>query len=429
MRPPFYYRLAIAFACPLYRLFLAQKKHKLHHYQRQINERFGRAYMPISHHKPNDKPVIWCHAVSLGELNTAYPLLKQLLNAGYRLWLTSTTQTGFARVPVLFANELGDSVYHSFVPVDHQAVLERFLDHSQPVLAMFIETELWANTLFLLKKRQIPSVLANARLTAKSFANYQKFPKLSQTMMANLTAIIAQDSQSFAHFTALGADRKQMFQAHSLKWSSLPVAKVQTLQFDRPVWIMASTHAGEEQLALATHQKLLLQFANALLIIVPRHPERFDEVANLCQSDYANLVCHRRSLGQKIVDNTQIYLADTMGELLLWYGASDVAVVGGSFVDKGGHNPIEPAFCAKPIIMGQFTKNCNELVADLAGVGALVQVDDDGLFFALQTWLSSPKLAKQAGQNAKALVNERAGASNEQFAVIEGVLQQSRIIK
>lgn len=414
MRPPFYYRLAIGFARPIYRLLLAQKKHRLPHYQREINERFGKTYLPISH----DKPVIWCHAVSLGELNTAYPLLKLLLEEGYHLWITSTTQTGFARASGLFADELGGRIQHSFVPVDDEAVLEKFLTHVNPVLAMFVETELWANTLFLLNKKQIPSVLANARLTTKSFANYHKFSHLSQSMMANLTAIIAQDAQSHANFVTLGAKKDKVSQAHSLKWGSLPSTKPSPLHFDRPVWVMASTHAGEEALALATHKQLLQSLPNALLILVPRHPERFDEAAKLCQ----DFVCHRRSAGELIVNETQIYLADTMGELMRWYGASDVAVVGGSFVDKGGHNPIEPASLGKPVIMGQFTKNCMELVADLAGVGALVQTNDDGLFAALDNWLNNPTQAKQAGQNGQMLVNERAEASRQQFEKIKEVL-------
>lgn len=419
LRPPLYYRLAIHLARPFYRLFLANKKDKLPHYERELAERFGQHYPPISH----AEAVIWCHAVSLGELNTAYPLLRRCLDNGYHLWITSTTQTGFNRANSLFERELGHRVQHSFVPVDDEAVLTRFLAHARPVLAMFIETELWATTLWLLNKQGIPSVMANARLTKQSFANYQKFPKLSQSMMANLTLIIAQDDKSQNHFIQLGADTHKVAQAYSLKWSSqistghLPHA-IHDWKKNRPIWIMASTHDGEERLALDIHRKLLSHHPALLLILVPRHPERFDEVANLC----TEFVYHRRSKNESISADIQVYLADSMGELMMWYEMCDVAVVGGSFVDKGGHNPIEPASLAKPVVIGQYVKNCAEIVRDLANGGALVQSDDDGLYKAVKTWLDNPDQAWQAGIHGQQLVNERADADVQQFELLRRLL-------
>lgn len=416
MKPPLYYRLAIAVACPLYRLFLAYKKNKLPHYAREVAERFGQTYLPISH----DKPIIWCHAVSLGELNTAYPLLKLFLDNGYHLWITSTTQTGFHRAGVLFGDKLGKSVQHSFVPVDNPRMLDAFLHHVRPVLAVFVETELWANTLYLLYKKNIPSVMANARLTQKSFQNYAKFSHLSQSMMANLSLIIAQDGQSHQNFITLGANADKVKIAHSLKWSGqLGMVKVADQpKPSRPIWIMASTHDGEEQIALTTHKKLQQDFPELLLILVPRHPERFEEVANLCK----DFVCHRRSRHQLIQDDTQVYLADSMGELMMWYQMADVAVVGGSFVDKGGHNPIEPAALAKPIIMGQYVKNCVEIVHDFKEIGALVQSDDNGLYEAVKAYLSCPDTAYQAGKNAQDLVAQKQNADKVQFMIIKELL-------
>ncbi|MBE9588375.1 MULTISPECIES: 3-deoxy-D-manno-octulosonic acid transferase [unclassified Moraxella] len=419
MRPPLYYRLAITALKPLYRLFLARKKANLPHYEREIAERFGQGYVPISH----DKPVVWCHAVSLGELNTVYPLLRRMLSDGYHLWITSTTQTGFNRAKVLFENKLGKSVQHSFVPVDDVAVLGQFLAHVRPLMAVFVETELWANTLSVLANQGIPSVMANARLTQKSFDSYAKFARLSQSMMANLSLIIAQDEQSYHNFIALGASSDKVKQAYSLKWSG-QIGKTQALADfnnfakNRPIWVMASTHDGEEQLALDTHKRLLADFPNLLLILVPRHPERFDEVASLC----TEFVYHRRSQGEPIADSTQVYLADSMGELLGWYELSDVAVVGGSFVDKGGHNPIEPVSLATPVIMGQYVKNCAEIVRDFADVGVLIQSDDDGLYDNIKAWLDNPALAKQAGESGQRLVQERAGADKVQFDMIRKLL-------
>lgn len=406
----------IGLARPLYRVFLAFKKTKLPHYRREINERFGHSYVFIG----RDKPIVWCHAVSLGELNTAYPLLKLLLSEGYHLWITSTTQTGFARAKVLFQEEMGQSVQHSFVPVDDGVVVERFLAYVRPVMAMFVETELWANTLSLLAKKNIPSVMVNARLTQKSFESYAKFTKLSQSMMANLTAIIAQDKQSYRHFIELGASADKVTQAYSLKWCSQGgvVTSWADTSKTRPIWVMASTHEGEEALALDVHKKLLVDLPDLLLILVPRHPERFDEVASLC----ADFVYHRRSQNEPMNEVVQVYLADSMGELMTWYAMCDVAVVGGSFVNKGGHNPIEPISLSKPVIMGRYVKNCTEIVRDFDEVGALVQTDNDGLYQVLKTWLDAPDKARQAGESGQKLVSERAGADKVQFEILKGLL-------
>lgn len=416
MRTPWYYRFVIGLARPLYRVFLAFKKTKLPHYRREINERFGHSYVFIG----RDKPIVWCHAVSLGELNTAYPLLKLLLSEGYHLWITSTTQTGFARAKVLFQEEMGQSVQHSFVPVDDGVVVERFLAYVRPVMAMFVETELWANTLSLLAKKNIPSVMVNARLTQKSFESYAKFTKLSQSMMANLTAIIAQDKQSYRHFIELGASADKVTQAYSLKWCSQGgvVTSWADTSKTRPIWVMASTHEGEEALALDVHKKLLVDLPDLLLILVPRHPERFDEVASLC----ADFVYHRRSQNEPMNEVVQVYLADSMGELMTWYAMCDVAVVGGSFVNKGGHNPIEPISLSKPVIMGRYVKNCTEIVRDFDEVGALVQTDNDGLYQVLKTWLDAPDKARQAGESGQKLVSERAGADKVQFEILKGLL-------
>lgn len=420
---PLYYRLVIAFAKPLYRLLLAKKQAELPYYEREINERFGRHYLPVP---KGTRGVIWCHAVSLGELNTAYPLLRLLLEAGFGLWITSTTQTGFARVDKLFGDELGGRVQHSFVPVDDVGVVRRFLSHTSFEMAIFIETELWANTLYLLAKNNIPSVMVNARLTQSSFVSYQKFSRLSRAMMTNLSYIIAQDDSSRDNFIALGARADKVGRAYSLKWCTqachdLPIYhEVRTWHLkNRPIWVMASTHAGEEALALDVHQKLLADFENALLILVPRHPERFEEVATLCKG----FICHRRSCDEAIFGDTQVYLADSMGELLAWYEVAQVAVVGGSFVDKGGHNPIEPASVGTPVVMGRYVKNCADIVSDLMAVGGLIQTDNEGLYEVVKAWLTDPKSAGVAGESAKALTKQRANADKEQFGLLMAVLK------
>ena len=406
--PPFYYQFGIGLLKPLYRLQVWRRSHKRDNYQQEVAQRFGKHYparptieSAIDENTSRaNKGVIWCHAVSLGETNTVAPLLDALLAQGYKIWLTNTTQTGFARGASRFADDItqGD-MSHSYVPVDSPAVIEAFLAHVNPVAALFVETELWANILTKLSEHQIPSILVNGRLSASSFKSYQKIGAVSTSMMKNLTLIIAQDNESAKRFRQLGAHSAQIRVAGSLKWvintpkatdktahadntkdydaSYLPTQKSTLAEAlgvtDRPIWVAASTHSGEEQTALSLHQQLLSNsaLADALLIIVPRHPERFDEVAELVQNTALKMA--RRSTDEAIEADTQVYLADSMGELMTWYTLADVALVGGSLVDIGGHNPVEPASVATPVIMGRYTQSCQSVVDALSEVGALYQ--------------------------------------------------------
>ncbi len=450
--PPLYYRVAIRLLAPIYRMLVKRKSAGLATLPRELNERFGTAYGAVPCMAAANQPsrgVIWCHAVSLGELNTAYPLLLRLKQAGYALWITSTTQTGFNRAAHLFKDDINaGQVNHSFVPVDKPAVLAKFIAHIQPITALFIETELWANTLHQLKIRHIPSMMVNARLTEKSYRGYQRFSGVTMSMMANLNGIIAQDSASAERFMQLGAATNKITLADSLKWLSVSglntankaladgfLASIKKAH-KSPVWVMASTHDGEEALALAAHTKLLKQAPNALLILVPRHPERFNGVAALCTASGLNTA--RRSQGDTVQSGTEVYLADSMGELMAWYQTADVAVVGGSFVPVGGHNPIEPASLAKPIIMGQYDTNCQELVSVLSAVGALVQLtgsaDNQSSAAHLPIQFAKPladavmDLSTDAtrGQAAKALVDEKQHCIDAQLKPILAILNQVR---
>lgn len=410
--PPWYYRWLIGFTKPLYRLMLAFKKRQLLFYEMQINDRFGGKYTRPT---PKGGKVIWCHAVSLGELNTAYPLLRSLLEDGHALYITSTTQTGFVRASTLFADEIvSGQVVHSFVPIDVLVVVYRFLMYVRPDLTIFVETELWANTLFCLYRHEVPSVLINARLKDKSFSGYKKFARLSKSMMSNLSLVIAQDQKSYDNFLALGLDADKLKLSHSLKWSQ-PLSRPKDemlISSNRPIWTAGSTHDGEESLVLAAHKQILQSVPNALLVLVPRHPERFSAVYELCQKSGLSVVC--RSKDEPITDTTQVYLADTMGELVGFYALSSVAFVGGSLVDGiGGHNPIEPISVGIPVVMGKFTKSCDELVAELLTVGACQVVDGLTLADAVIAWLDK-SASKQAGQAGQMVFFERQNAYLEQ---------------
>lgn len=499
-KPPVYYQVGIGLLKPLYRLQVWRRSHARDNYQQEVEQRFGKRYPapPIAtetymaaanvnngSNANNQNKTIWCHAVSLGETNTVAPLLDALLACGYRIWLTNTTQTGFARGASRFAEDIEQGrLSHSYVPVDSPAVIERFLNHAQPVAALFVETELWANILTKLSEHHIPSILVNGRLSASSFKSYQKIGAVSASMMKNLSLIIAQDNDSAKRFRQLGAHSAQIRVAGSLKWViNTPKINNKVANIDdekaidtyienseqqelvektsvtandlgvvnRPIWVAASTHSGEEDIVLTWQQQLLSNtaLAAALLIIVPRHPERFDEVATLIQS--SGLSMARRSAAEAIDITTQVYLADSMGELMDWYALADVALVGGSLVEVGGHNPVEPASVATPVLMGIHTQSCQSVVDKLASVGALYQpnnpfyqainhanyyvkqgeenpqsTDDKTLIYQqLKYWLSHLAKAKQAGQAGVQMTEQQQAVLSRQLSMIEKVIEQS----
>lgn len=425
---PFYYHLILNILKPFYYLKLKIAKKTL---SNEIAERFGDFYQPIY----TQKPIIWCHAVSLGEVNTIAPILQGLLAHNYAIWITNTTHTGFARVKELFGEQIASGdVYHSFVPIDSEKVMIKFLNHVKPIGALFVETELWANSLQQLAQREIASILVNGRLSQKSFSGYQKFAKISQTMMSNISLIIAQDADSAKCFRQLGASSDKIRLANSLKWSSqanpLMINRANSLSKEwqltnRTVLLLASSHHDEESQILQVFEKLTKKFDNLLLIIVPRHPERFDDVAKLIETQTHQKVLRRsKNAEPSMTDN--IYLADSMGELGVWYALADMAFVGGSLVNVGGHNPIESAIIGKPIIMGKYTQSCQTLVDKLKEVGALQQVENiEQLQQAFELWLNDKQLAKQAGQAGQTLAQKFNDATNQQLNMILDCLADS----
>lgn len=432
LMPPCYYRLLIKLAKPLYRLHLWMKRHQLMLYDKQIEDRFVK---DDAHHffSLSKKGVIWCHAVSLGELNTAYPLLRLLLDDGYGLYITSTTTTGYARARVLFAHEIEQGLLaHGFVPVDDINTIHRFVDRIQPCLAIFIETELWANTLYVLKQRGIFCAMMNARLVQKSLLKYQKFAKLSHSMMSNLSLVVAQDETSCRHFLALGLDDDKLCQAYSLKWASAPSLTAEMMTYAdnlrrnltyRFVWTAGSTHAGEEAYCLDAHKILMAQNkSKPLLIIVPRHFERFDEVYALCCA--SGLQVGRESAGEMIDDTMDVYLADSMGRLMLYYRVCDVAFVGGSLIDKGGHTPIEPLTQAKPVIMGHYVQNAQVLVDELKDEALVIVHNLPQLSCALMEWMNHPDKAYLMGQAGKRIVESRRHCAYMQKTYLYDVWQK-----
>lgn len=480
-QPPRYYQAVLALLKPLYRLSVWRRSRQRDNYADEVAQRFGHQYPPRPQPSTTDsltKPsrptdahpavqrsdiegsdvewtgtqqpdtqrtsakLIWCHAVSLGETNTAAPLLDELLAQGHLLWLTNTTQTGYARGRTRFASAIASGqMAHSYVPVDLAAVVERFLAHVRPDMALFIETELWATTLSMLAEKHIPSVLVNARLSERSYQRYQRIAQVSQSMMHNLSLIIAQDADTAKRFRQLGADSHKIRIAGSLKWviaqgvsaslSEQQQAEGKRLREQwgnsRPVWVAASTHEGEEQAVLAVHKQLLASagLSDALLILVPRHPERFDTVATLVEK--STLKQCRRSTDDIPDSSTQVYLADTMGELLLWYSIADAAFVGGSLVDVGGHNPIEALSMATPVLMGQYTHSCQDVVATLLRHQVMRQcgdvTDTRGIYEGMYDWLSNLAQCHELGKRGQQLVATQQHTLDRQLAMIQQQLQ------
>lgn len=606
--PPWYYSLILNLIAPFYRLKVAQKAKQnadvntdadidanANVKEKEMADRFGERYnKPVSWSSEFDankspiSPIIWCHAVSLGETNTIAPVLERLLAVGCRVFMTNTTHTGYQRTTQRFAKQIETGqLQQGYVPVDKAEVMERFLTHLQPNLAMFVETELWGNALYQLAKRNIPSVLVNARLSEKSFQGYLKFAQFSRSMMQNIGLILAQDADSARRFRELGADSSKIRVAGSLKWTvnselasvsddtsnsdwndenhltemekSLLLAKLtaeqattkktskqlakgqrakdkglastsnatnkstanstgkkvksdkyatkkntstfatttgsstkssikpstesstatktaskksagkankkeQPIQANstpltaenikekmaeaiahRQVWVVASTHEGEESVALSAHRKLvqLATFADTLLIVVPRHPERFDTVAK--QINVSGLRFCRRSRDELPTDETQVYLADSMGELSVWYQLADVAFVGGSMVNVGGHNPVEALAVATPVIMGKYTQSCQMIVDELKHAEVLQQLSNDyqlkkqgknakvldeeqinqlseSLYQTVKVWLNNPERTAELGEKGKQLVADKQSVINRQMQVILDLL-------
>lgn len=371
---------------------------------------------------------IWVHVVSVGETVAAIPLIKALQKQyqAIPIVVTNMTETGAARVKAA----LGESVLHTFIPYDLPGAVARFLERIRPRVAVIMETELWPNLFAACKKRDIPIVVVNARLSAKSALGYQKIASLTREMLASVHGIAAQGSADAERFIALGLAKDKVTVTGNLKFDlELPdhlamesAALRKLLGQDRLIWIAASTHAAEEEVVLAAHRLVKQKYPSALLILVPRHPNRFDAVARLCEEQ--NFVIARRSRGDVCSMQTDIYLGDTMGELLMLYSAADVALVGGSFVQVGGHNMLEPAALHKPILTGPILFNFSDISEMLLSANGMFMVKNaDELAIQLQQWFADPELSRKIGENAFQVTKANRGALAKQVALIAVALQ------
>ena len=406
------YTLLFHLGLPLVAIRLWLRARKAPAYARRIGERFA---INLPAMQPGG---IWVHAVSVGESIAAAPMIRALLERYPQLPITVTcmTPTGSERIQALFAGE--PRIQHCYLPYDLPWAAARFLNRVQPKLAVIMETELWPNHIHQCAKRGIPVALANARLSARSAKGYGRFPRLPRPMLAEMSLIAVQTETEAERFRQLGARPECVEVTGSIKFDLsinpqlLADARELREQWQaqaRPVWIAASTHEGEDEIVLAAHRRLLNQYPNALLILVPRHPERFNAVFELCRREGFATV--RRSSGEAVNAATQVMLGDTMGELLFLYALADTAFVGGSLVPNGGHNLLEPAALAKPVLSGPHLFNFLEISALLRDAGALEEVDDaQGLALAVQRLFELPQDARRMGQAGLKVMQLNQGA-------------------
>lgn len=391
-------------------------------YRKRMAERYGfYANLP----RPAAGGIV-VHAASVGEVIAATPLINALQTAypNMALTVTTITPTGSARVKAAF----GDNVHHVYLPFDLPGAVKRFLRFSQPSLFIVIETELWPNLISQISSQNIPLVIANARLSARSASRYGKIKSHLQPLWQQIDLILAQDAVSGQRYIDLGFPADKLVCVGNLKFdisvSNILRDQVQQtaeqLGIDhRPVWIAGSTHEGEEQLILNAHRLLRKSVSNLLLILVPRHPERFGNVENLLKSQGFHY--RKRSEKHKLLQTDSVLLGDTMGEMMLLYGLANIAFVGGSLVKHGGHNPLEPIAFQLPVISGKHTFNFPEIFTKLCDVQGVLEVESnaENLTAAVAELLNNAPKAHQTGQAAFAVLQENQGALARHLAQID----------
>ncbi len=390
-------------------------------YRDRLLQRFGVGY-------PRLDSCIWIHAVSVGEVQASIPLVRALVRRfpRHRLLLTTVTPTGARRVAAAF----GDEVEHCYIPFEMPIAVDRFFTAVRPELALIMETEIWPNLYRGCGVRNIPLILVSARISPRSLGSYRRFLPLFRETLSHGIIIAAQSKVDADRFRSLGASPERTRVTGNIKFDfeippDLPVRgkklRVETFG-ERRVWIAASTHDQEELLVLAAHRILIETYPALLLVIVPRHPERFAPVADLVRKQEFSLVT--RTSGARCLATTQVYLGDTMGELPMLYAASDIAFVGGSLVPVGGHNLLEPAAVGVPVISGPYVFNAQEIADLFVEHGACRIVHDPAeLAGAVRELLEDPALAAERGSRARGIVQDNRGALDRLLALLDPLIE------
>lgn len=415
----FGYSLLLYLLTPLLMVRLWLKGFRLRGYRQRLGERLG-------HWPAMPEQMLWIHSVSVGETIAARPLVESWIkhHPDIPILITTMTPTGSETVRAQF----GDSVHHAYLPWDLPHVQKRLLQKLKPRALVIMETELWPNLIAACRQQQVPVLLANARLSQRSAEGYRKLRWLIEPMLLSLSGVAAQHLPDAERFRSLGIDDSRLEVTGSIKFDLklTPELHTQIEQYRRqlharPVWVAASTHQGEEESLLAAHRELRKTLPEALLILVPRHPDRFNSVAELLDREHWRY--SRRSRSQRPRKTDAVFLGDTLGELMLFYGVAHAAVIGNSFNKGGGHNPIEPAALAKPVLTGPSFFNFQSIFDAMLGEQAAVVVDTNTeLVKRLNGLLKSQDLRDTYGQRAYLFFQHQQGALQRLESWIEKLL-------
>ena len=410
----FIYTLLLYLSLPIAILKLIVKERKSPFWKVKLKNQLGFVTKTAS-------KVIWVHCVSVGEFNAARPLINQLLDIypEHRLAITTTTITGAEAV----RNHYKNRVIHYFFPFDLPFIVGPFINKINPVACILLETEIWPNLINNLNKKAIPVMLVNARLSERSLNKYQKFSSnFIQKTINQLTLIGSQNERSSERFLSLGVSPDKVVTVGNLKFDSNEkdnpniTQSLQKIVGERRVVVFASTREGEEKKIIKSYVNTKDKF-DALMIVIPRHPQRFDEVFNLLVD--SGLDVKRRSHGLICDENTQVLLGDSMGELLSYYSVCDIAFIGGSLVDTGGQNMLEAAAASKPILFGPSVFNFEQIAQSMLETDSAIQVDDaDNLMKTLSGLLLDDTKRVKLGENAKNLLEKHRGAVDRLLKLI-----------
>ena len=420
----FFYTLVLYLLLPVVLFHLVRRGFRNHAYWRRWGERFG--YVPST----GTEKLIWIHAVSVGEARAAVPLVKRMFDRypDHEILITTMTPTGSDTVESL----LGGRVRHCYVPYDYPGAVRRFLDRVRPTLALIMETELWPNLFHACHARGIPLMVANVRLSARSARRYSWFAGLTRATLNQPSLFGVQNRTDADRLISIGADPARVHVTGSIKFElALPASLLEAADVlrrewgaDRPVWLAASTHEGEDEPVLTVHADLRRQarFANALLVLVPRHPERFASVTKLSRKLGFN-TAQRTASPRALPAEVEVLVGDTMGELQLFFAAADCAFIGGSLVPTGGHNLLEACAVGKPAVFGPHMFNFAEITQLALERGAGVQVHDGaGLLAAVSDFLGNANRRDKAGEAGRRLVEENRGALEHTLTLINPIL-------
>jgi len=396
--------------------------------QREYFQRWDERY--AVYRDPPHAASVWVHAVSVGEVNAAAPLVNALRQQrpDLRLLVTSITPTGSARVRALW----GDRVEHVYLPYDLPGAVGRFLAHFRPVAALIMETELWPNLLFGCRDHGIPAYILNARLSARSLRGYRVLAPLVGRALRTVRRVSAQTHADARRFQRLGAREDQVLETGNLKFDmgvpdgiGMFAARFREGTAARPAWIAASTHEGEEHAVVAIHKALRARWPDLLLLWAPRHPERFRAAIDAAHAAGWNVATRR--LTQWAGRDDDVFVVDTLGELLSFYACADVAFVGGSLADIGGHNLLEPAAVGTAIVTGPHLHNFAEIAKRLDEAGALrIAADAEGVAAAVGELLADEGERVRMRADARALVEQGRGALQRTLDMIAPALPPAR---